>query len=72
MAKLLRIAEAAAFCGFTEGTARKYVQAGILPPPRERVGTVMFFAPEDLRFFKSIYDKAKPHLRKSVRRRRKR
>jgi hypothetical protein len=72
MPKLLRITEAAAFCGFTVGTARKYVQAGIMPPARVRVGTIMFFGLEELRFFKQMYDKAKPNLRKSVRLRKRR
>jgi predicted site-specific integrase-resolvase len=61
MSKLLRIADVADRTGLTIGTVRNYCCWGILPPPRQRVGTVMFFAAEDIAFYmKTRRDVRKP------------
>jgi excisionase family DNA binding protein len=47
----LRVEDVAERTGYTVGTVYEYVRKGVLPPPRERVGTTMLFAAEDIAFF---------------------
>jgi hypothetical protein len=64
--KNMRIADVAKATGLTLGTCYAYASAGILPPPRQRIGTVMIFCREDIEFFLEVHE-GRPGARKSRR-----
>jgi excisionase family DNA binding protein len=64
--KNMRIKDVAEMTGLTLGTCYMYVSSGVLPPPRERIGTVMIFAREDIHAFKKSHS-GRPNARKSRR-----
>jgi predicted DNA-binding transcriptional regulator AlpA len=66
MKRNMRITDVAKMTGLTLGTCYVYVSGGILPPPRERIGTAMIFDREDIEFFLEIHE-GRPGARKSRR-----